>query len=31
LQIARIAGPMRCSLHTAQPDRASGVWVIPGS
>ncbi|MDK8875476.1 transposase, partial [Paracoccus sp. SSJ] len=21
---ARVAGPMRCSLHTAQPDRASG-------
>lgn len=28
---ARVAGPMRCSLHTAQPDRASGVSVIPGS
>ena len=28
---ARVAGPMRCSLHTAQPDRASGVSVIPAS
>ena len=25
------AGPMRCSHHTAQPRRASGVSAIPGS
>ncbi|TFL17244.1 IS66 family insertion sequence element accessory protein TnpB [Jannaschia formosa] len=28
---ARIAGPMRCSRHTAQPDRASGGCVRPVS
>jgi len=28
---AGVAGPMRCSHHTAQPRRASGVWVTPWS